>query len=299
MFALSQWAILLITITHISIAFQSDELECKNCYCITEFFCLHATFTSYCILHQHTQYNNFHIFKCQHSALDLWSQAHVDRSTDCMEAKRWGSWQYVLGSWVLTLQIRHQAGVFPDTCPRLLPAETQGHALGNAPKCSYNKVRACTYVRKFSSRPSCVDAGSWSSTNCLQCWGAWMCKPSLQNGIQNTSVSFSYSFFSQGTAKFCSTAQQLVCFHQQAFGQEVLFIAWSFLHLKMPLSEDSIGNLCKSHILRHLNFLSHNTFVLNEMSTDELPQNSVHGTSSADETKKPQTRVKHYLGCRQ
>lgn len=53
-------------------------------------------------------------------------------------------------------------------------------------------------------------------------------KPSLQNGIQNTSVQFLpffLFFFSQGAVNFCGTAQQLGCFHQQAFGQEVLFTA--------------------------------------------------------------------------
>lgn len=95
------------------------------------------------------------------------------------------------------------------------------------------------------------------------------CKPSLQNGIQNTSVPFLpffIFFFSPGAVNFCSTAQQLGCFHQQAFGQEVLFTAWSFLCLKIPLSEDSIGNLCKSHFSSYLKFISHNTFMLNEIS---------------------------------
>lgn len=54
----------------------------------------------------------------------------------------------------------------------ILLAETHGHGLGNAPKCSYSIVRACTYTEEFDSRPSSVDAGSWRSTNCLQCWGA-------------------------------------------------------------------------------------------------------------------------------
>lgn len=96
----------------------------------------------------------------------------MNRSTDCLEAKGWGSCRYVLGSWMLTLQSRDQARVFPDICPGLLPAETQGHGVGNAPKCSYSIVRACTYVGEFSSRPSCIDAGSWSSTDCSQFWGA-------------------------------------------------------------------------------------------------------------------------------
>lgn len=111
-------------------------------------------------------------------------------------------------------------------------------------------------------------------------------KPSLQTGIQNTNVQFSLfsiSFFSQGTAKFCSAAQQLACCHQPAFGQEVLFTDQSFLCLNIPLSEDSIGNLWKSRSMRYVRFLSHNTLTLNEMSTGVLAQDAVRGTSSADE----------------
>lgn len=139
----------------------------------------------------------------------------------------------------VSTQNRDHGRAFPVIWPCLRPALIQGHGLVDAPK-MHLQPGVCTHTTEMWSRPSCVPAGSWSSTGCLQgCrLESGACKASLQNGIQMTSVwclPLFILFFSEDAAKFCSTAQQLVCLHPRAFGQEVLFTASSFLCLKIPV----------------------------------------------------------------
>lgn len=154
----------------------------------------------------------------------------------------------------------------PVVWPRLLPAGTPGHGLVDALK-THLQHRACTPIREVGSRHSCVHAAETPQAACsvseLECAS---CNASLQNGIQKISLwclPLFILFFSEITTKSCSTAQQLVCFYQWAVGQAAVFTARSFFCLKIPLSEDTFGNSCKSHFLRCLNSVFQNILLSN------------------------------------
>lgn len=157
-------------------------------------------------------------------------------------------------------------------------------------KCSCSIVKAWTYVREFGS-----------ITNCLQCQGAGVCNS--QTILTKWHPVHKYAGFtiSYSQSRHCKTLQ-----HSIATGVllPASILTGSILHSTVffALKNFSVRGwywkFVQISLFNYLNFIPHNTFTLNEISTGELTQDVALGTSSSDERKMPHTRGKHYVGHR-